>query len=526
MHGRRPRGLGRRQQGLWEHDDRARAAVQVGSRQFDAETVLVGEHGRDAQSGLRVGAELCDVVTPVAGHHLTRPGQPLVLDPQSGIVHDEEGRVRPVLQGDVYPGVRRRVPKRVVQQHRQGVDHGFHGPALDREGLQIRVLDALIALDPAHGRADDVGQCGRRPASRQLVAGQDAVPGRGEQHLLGQVVHLDQRGVRLVRDMAAHAGADRAAQLRGPLHGAGGEGADCRPGHVHRLLPRLGDALLGFRPDLRDLVLRCVLGQLAGLADGGAGLSRESAEGTRHLGVHQLGRHGQVGPVGLSGPGVRGSGRDDRVRDVSGELLGGAHLLPELFDVLLEAVRAALLGAGLAVEVERRTGAGHQRGRDQDQFGHQALTRIGGTAPVRMPSAGPCCSIRGCGSIVSVLRSARVPGSVDCPGRPRGRGAAGSGQGIRSPRIPLPPCGREGRGNRRDGEIRRARRFAPGLALGDSAWSGAGPAVHAGGFGELPRGRALPFPAGPEVSCGAGQAESADCRRSERKAGEVGMTEL
>ncbi|PPS82089.1 hypothetical protein BZZ08_05232 [Streptomyces sp. MH60] len=300
----------------------------------------------------------------------------------------------PLLQRDVDTGGGRRVAQRVVQQYGEGVHDRLHGAALDHHGAHLGVLDPLVPLDPAHGRAHDVGQRGGGPAPGQLVPGEHGVPRRGEQHLLREVVDLHQRRVRLVRDVPPYALADGPAQSRRAGHDVVGEAAHGGPGHADGLAPYLGDLPLGVLPYLVGGVGR-------GLFDGRP-LPRpyvphrrghRAGYGTQPLGERcpvELRRYEQrcLG-ARAAGPGLRRR-RDHGGREVSHALLGRDELQGEPVGVLAQLLGPAPGLLALAPEVPRGPDSGHRQhgGGGHYQFSHQVLTDRKPSVWARVAEAG------------------------------------------------------------------------------------------------------------------------------------------
>ncbi|WP_399138428.1 hypothetical protein Q3A86_13135 [Streptomyces sp. NBUA17] len=340
-----------------------------------------------------MGAQAGDVVALLAGHHVAGPQQPLVVHPQPGVVEDQEAGVVPLFERDVDTGGGRRVSQRVVQQYGDRVHDALHRPPLDDHGAHLGVLDPLVPLDPAHGRAHDVGQRGGGPPPGQLVPGEDGVARRGEQHLLREVVDLHQRRVRLVGDVPPYALADGPAEPRRPCHDVVGEAAYGGPGHADRLLPHLLHLPFGVLPQLRDLLLGV-------LAHPVGGVRRDPVGGGPLLDPYGLHRRGHRAgyrpqPLGQRCPverrrhhqpavGARAAlpalrrRRDHGGGQVPHALLGRDELQGEAVGVLAQLVGTA---PGLFARAPESPGGpdrGHreQRGDGQNQFSHQVLTDL------------------------------------------------------------------------------------------------------------------------------------------------------
>ncbi|MCW1094281.1 hypothetical protein OJ963_09850 [Streptomyces sp. RS2] len=405
-----------------------------------------------------MGAQARDVVALLAGHHVAGPQQPLVVHAQSGVVHDQEAGVVPLLQRDVDTGGGRRVAQRVVQQHGERVHDGLHGAALDHHRPHLGVLDPLVPLDPAHGRPHDVGQRGGGPAPGQLVPGEYGVPRRREQHLLREVVDLHERGVRLVRDVPPYALADGPAQPRGAGHDVVGEAAHGGAGHADGLAPYLGELPLGVLPHLVGGVGRGPLG--------GRPLPRpyvphrrghRAGYGTQPLGERcpvELRRYEQPARgAGVVLPALRRR-RDHGGREVPHALFGRDELQGEPVGVLAQLLGPAPGLLALAPEVPRGPDCGHRQhgGGGHYQFSHLVLTdrkpsiglSAGRSGPVSS-AASPC---RGVGSDAEDGEGARhgSPGNTRGPVRSRGRaGDADSRRhGTAHPEAPRTPVSTTG----------------------------------------------------------------------------------
>ncbi|CAM5668840.1 hypothetical protein SVIOM342S_06254 [Streptomyces violaceorubidus] len=266
----------------------------------------------------------------------------------------------PLLQRDVDTGGGRRVAQRVVQQYGQRVHDRLHGAALDHHGPHLGVLDPLVPLDPAHGRAHDVGQRGGGPAPGQLVPGEHGVPRRREQHLLREVVDLHERRVRLVRDVPPYALADGPAQPRRAGHDVVGEAAHRGPGHADGLAPHLCDLPLGVLPHL--------VGGVGRGPFGGRPLPRpyvrhrrghRAGYGTQPLGERcpvELRRYEQPARGARVALAALRRRRDHGGRELPHALLGGDELQGEQVGVLAQLLGPAPGLLALAPEVPRGPG--------------------------------------------------------------------------------------------------------------------------------------------------------------------------
>ncbi len=284
----------------------------------------------------------------------------------------------PLFERDVDTGGGRGVAQRVVQQDGERVHDRLHRAPLDHHGPHLGVLDPLVPLDPAHRRPRDVGQRGRGPAPGQLVPGEYGVPRRGEQHLLGEVVDLHQRRVRLVRDVPPYALADGPAEPRRPRHDVVGEAAYGGPGHADGLVPHLRHVPLGLLPDLLGGLGRGMGGRRPLLPPHlRHGRGHRRGDGTQPVGERgpvELGRHGEPAPFGpFTALGRRG---DHGGGEVPHALLRRDELQGEPVGVLAQLVGPAPGLVAFAPEVPRGPDSGHrqQRGGAHYQFSHQVLT--------------------------------------------------------------------------------------------------------------------------------------------------------
>ncbi len=286
----------------------------------------------------------------------------------------------PLFQRDVDTGGGRRVTQRVVQQYGERVHDRLHGAALDHHGPHLGVLDPLVPLDPAHGRAHDVGQRGGGPAPGELVSGEYGVPRRREQHLLREVVDLHQRRVRLVRDVPPYALADGPAQPRRPGHDVVGEAAHGGPGHADGIAPHLCDLPFGVLPHL--------VGGVGRGPFGGRPLPRpyvphhrghRARYGTQPLGERrpvERRRYEQPAPGALTAVPVLRRRRNHGGREVPHALLGRDELQGQPVGVLAQQLGPVPGLDAFAPEVPRGPDSGDRQhgGGGHYQFSHQVLT--------------------------------------------------------------------------------------------------------------------------------------------------------
>ncbi|WP_081237389.1 hypothetical protein [Streptomyces viridosporus] len=246
---------------LGEEDKGARAEERVRCFQVDAEAVGARESGGDPKAGLRVGAELGEVLAAVPGEDVARPVELLGRHAQAGVIHQDGDAVVPLLEGHVHGRIRRRVPHRVVQQERQSVHDGSDGPARHRS-WQFLGTDPLIVLDVAHRGAYHVGQGSCRPPSCQLAAGQYGPPLGGQQHLLDGVVDASQRLERGVALMPPYPLAHLPTGLRCHPDEGGRHAPHRSPGGLQCGRVDLCRLLRCGRADLADFFRCCCLGLL------------------------------------------------------------------------------------------------------------------------------------------------------------------------------------------------------------------------------------------------------------------------